>query len=182
MTGSDTPWRLFIAFPMPPAAASTLVALLQPYVRAFPTARWQRADAYHVTARFLGGTSPSLVPDLMSEMAACAATGRPIPMATGVAGGNPRATGGVAWLTLDRGGPESGAMSRCLEAVAPGRPSAPPHLTIARRVDAPLIAAMASEALGPLRVSWTADRLVLYRSHTGTPAGSRYEPLGEVPL
>jgi 2'-5' RNA ligase len=56
------------------------------------------------------------------------------------------------------------------------------HLTVARRASPELIEALRHETEGPTRATWTADRVVLYRSHTGTPAGSRYEPLAEVRL
>jgi len=36
--------------------------------------------------------------------------------------------------------------------------------------------------LGVVRATWVADRLTLFRSHTGTPAGSRYEPVAEAAL
>jgi 2'-5' RNA ligase len=55
-------------------------------------------------------------------------------------------------------------------------------VTIARRADRELIDALASRTLGDIVVEWQVDRVVLYRSHTGTPAGSSYEPLAEVRL
>ena len=50
-----------------------------------------------------------------------------------------------------------------------------PHLTVARRAPLPLATAL-GERFADGRPAWTADQLVLYRSHLGPPR-SRYEVL-----
>jgi RNA 2',3'-cyclic 3'-phosphodiesterase len=181
------PWRLFIAIPMPETVSRRLDAQLGAYRGAFPDARWQRPDAFHVTLRFLGETDPGSVGGWTDRMARCAEGRRPFLMATARGDGVVRRSGGVAWLRIDDGSTAAAALSWCLfddpahGTARPGSP-APPHLTVARRVDQTLIDALAGTTLGDPRVEWTADRLVLYRSHTGTPAGSRYVPLAEVLL
>ncbi len=179
-------WRLFIAIPVPAADAHYLDSLLGPYRGAFPTARWQRPDAFHVTLRFLGETPPERTAALADHMARCAVGRGPFRLATEGGDGVVRRSGGVGWLRIGRGATEAATLAGCLltdpaSAVRPGSP-APPHLTVARRVDRPLVDALATASLGSLVLDWVADRLVLYRSHTGTPAGSSYEPLAEVRL
>lgn len=180
------PWRLFFAIPMPADAAARLGRALQPYASAFPSARWQRPDALHVTVWFLGATPPDDVPRLVDIGRGCVAGVAPFRMSVGAGDGLLRGRGSVAWCAVVEGGGEASSIARCLaEALMgerPARESAPPHLTVARHVDAALISALRGEALGRLDTGWLADRVVLYRSHTGTPAGSAYELLAEVPL
>jgi len=96
---------------------------------------------------------------------------------------------GVAWLGLEAG---AGDVIETAEVVAAACPAditmgAPPkrtpaaHLTIARRADRELIAALETRSLGSLDAAWTIDRIALVRSHLG-PGGSRYETLHEVTL
>jgi 2'-5' RNA ligase len=187
-----TRWRLFLALPVPDDAAAALGRSLARYRAAFPAARWLRPDLFHVTVRFLGGTDPGAVPDIADAITSVAAGARRIGITTGPGAGDHRAGrgSGVAWLTLAVG--SSAVRELCadldpllpLHALASPRLRPPPnaHLTVARRAKEQLIEVMRAESLGQTRVTWTADRLVLYRSHTGTPAGSTYEPLAEAAL
>ena len=179
-------WRLFFAIPMPLDDANRLADALAPYVAAYPAARWQRPDAFHVTVRFLGATPSDRVPALVEMARACAQTAVGFRMSTGSGDGLLRGRGSVAWCRIVDGERESSRISACLAGDrSDGTTNAspmPPHITVARRVDADLISALRSEALGRLGIDWTADRLVLYRSHTGTSAGSTYEVLAEMPL
>ncbi len=187
---TERPWRLFIALPIPIDAARHLEAALAPYRAAFPAARWQRPTAFHVTLRFLGATSPEDVTALVVRMARCGSAASSVRLATDGADGVVRRSGGVAWLRIGPGGAQVASMARCLlddadvEVPPPGRQGgAPaPHVTVARRVDRALIDALGSRSLGDVAAEWLADRVVLYRSHTGTLAGSSYEPLAEVRL
>jgi 2'-5' RNA ligase len=73
----------------------------------------------------------------------------------------------------DRLGPEMGGHR-------PPRPTPNPHLTVARRVDRGLLDGL-RQGRGPTSVRWTADRILLFRSHLGPP-GARYEPIFSAPL
>ena len=180
------PWRLFFAIPMPLDDANRLADALAPYVAAYPAARWQRPDAFHVTVRFLGATPADRVPALVEMARGCAETAVAFRMSTGPGDGLLRGRGSVAWCRIVDGEPESSRISACLAGDrgdgSTNVSAMPAHITVARRVDAGLISALRDQALGRLGVDWTADRLVLYRSHTGTPAGSTYEVLAEMPL
>jgi 2'-5' RNA ligase len=181
--GAAARWRLFIALPVPSASAAEIQHALAAQRRAHPDARWVDPERYHVTLRFLGAVAADLVDDLAASVEACARTSEPFPVTTGHGGG----MGGrsdAAWLELLHGGTSVRALADRLDALLPAevratlRPSRPaPHLTSARRASAGLVDALRAHVPGPGGITWTADRLVLFRSHTGTPAGSSYEPL-----
>ncbi len=185
-------WRLFVALPVPQEAASAIMGALAAYRREYPDARWLRPDQLHVTVRFLGGTDPGATPVIAHAMTAVAREARPFELATGPGAGDDHRGrgGGVAWLTLLEG--RGLVRDLCagldpllpLEALASPALRPPPqaHLTIARKASSGLIGALRDERLGPTRIAWTAQRMVLFRSFTGTPAGSTYEPLAEEPL
>jgi len=191
------PWRLFIALPLPVDAAAAIEQVLLPYAAAFPRARWLPRGALHVTLRFLGATPPDQLPALEQSVERLAAAGVPgvdarIAAITGPGAGRARGGDGVAWLTIASGASQiAGLAARltdlltALPVLLPvevaARPSPGPHLTVARHADQPLIDALAAMALGPLRVGWQADRVVLYRSHPSRGAAS-YEPLHEASL
>ena len=180
-------WRLFLALPVPAASAATIQAGLVAPRDAFPEARWIEPTRYHVTLRFLGAVDPSVVDALTAALDACGATNEPFEVSLGRGGGT-RGRSDVAWLEVLDGRDRIVALADRLDALLPPavrgglRPSRPaPHLTIARRASLGLIEAIREHGLG-VPVRWTADRLVLFRSYTGTTAGSTYEPLAEARL
>ncbi|HYI21383.1 MAG TPA: RNA 2',3'-cyclic phosphodiesterase [Candidatus Limnocylindrales bacterium] len=172
-------WRLFVAAPLPHEAATRVVSALEPLRAAFPETRWVSADKLHLTLVFLGQTDSARVPALTTAIDAVASRVTSFEVSTADGGGLPNGKrGGVAWLRLDGGG--SGVAQLAIELdrdMGSGtyddhrRPR--PHLTVARRVDEAVLAAL-RELAPVIKVSWTLDRVVLLRSHTD-PAGSRYE-------
>lgn len=190
MGGADAAdrWRLFVALPVPAPAAMAIHEALAAHRAAHPQARWLAPTLYHVTLRFLGSVDTALVPALGQTVERCASDGAPFPITVG-RGGGARGRSEVAWLELLAGHDQVTESADRVDALLPPalratlRPTRPaPHLTIARRASAGLAAALREESLGAIRVTWTADRMVLFRSHTGTPAGSSYEPLVEARL
>ena len=124
---------------------------------------------------------------LSAALDACGATNEPFEVSLGRGGGT-RGRSDAAWLEVLDGRDRIVALADRLDALLPPavrgglRPSRPaPHLTIARRASLGLIEAIREHGLG-VPVRWTADRLVLFRSYTGTTAGSTYEPLAEARL
>jgi len=91
--------------------------------------------------------------------------------------------GGVAWLSVGGGRAQLSALSRELDETigsgSYGRRGPRPHLTLARRVDAVLLAEL--QAMSPPAILFRVERLQLMRSHTG-PGGSRYEELAAFEL
>lgn len=185
-------WRLFVALPLPEDAARSIADSLAPYRSAFRDARWLRPDLLHVTVRFLGATDPEVVPEVVRAIGSVAVAAGGIDLATGPGAGDDRARRGVgvAWLTVATGTTAVRDLCERLDPLLPRevlarstrRPPPDAHVTVARRASGDLIRALRDQGLGPTRVTWAADRLVLFRSHTGTPAGSTYEPLAEARL
>ena len=187
--------RLFVGVPVPPAALAACAALLDD-VRARHGGRgvrWVSTENLHLTLRFLGLLPPSRI-GALGEAVDAAAVGRaPFEVALAGAGSfpgdrRPRAI----WLGIERGAEELGLISRALDValvhigMAPDDRPFRPHLTVARTDAAgssgsTAVAAALREAAAAWRVDFTADRVVLYRSHLG--GGSpRYEQVHEVVL
>lgn len=158
---------------------------LAPLRADFPTTRWMRPDVLHLTLVFMGEVDAARVPDLAKDLDKVAS--RHVAYETRVDGagghiddGPGRRPGGVAWLTLAAGFKATADLADDVD-VATGarmyndRQRPGPHLTVARAVDAAVLAALRD--LAPtLRLEWPTSSIVLFRSHLG-PGGSRYEPL-----
>jgi 2'-5' RNA ligase len=148
----------------------------------FPETRWFTEEVLHLTLVFLGSTEPSRVAALGAALASAAAAHAPFEVETAAAGGRPGDhRGGVAWLRLGRGAHEVADISLELDRAIgggayDGRRAPRPHLTVARRANEAVIAALQEWAQQRQPFAWRVDRLVLYRSHLG-PRGSRYEQL-----
>lgn len=187
--------RLFVGVPIPPDALAACATLLDG-VRARHAGRgirWVSTTNLHLTLRFLGEL-PASSEAAMGEAVLASAAGRaPFEVVLAGAGAfpgdrRPRAI----WLGVERGAEELGEISRALDAalVTVGMPSDDrpfrPHLTVARTDAAGnpgsfAVAAALREAAAAWRVAFTADRVVLYRSHLGG-GPPRYEPLVEAKL
>lgn len=153
--------------------------------------RWVLPDGLHLTLKFLGSTEPGRLPAVREAIAATALEAHPVTLGLRGVGafpsaGRPR----VLWIGLVRGQEALAAMAAGLDArLAPlgWPPETRPfraHLTLAR-CDDPAAGRAALEELdraaGSLDLGWTAERLVLFRSHLGH-GPARYEPLQEAPL
>ena len=191
--GDDASWRLFIALPVPGHVRDALAAALDPVRARVRRGRWQDPGTWHLTLRFLGDTPPGSVPSIEVALEDAATGQPPFAASLGRAGSFERRGGRVAWIGLERGVEPVARLAGSLATrLAPGEIEREPfrvHLTIAR--DAPdglvpvLQAALDSaraSAAGPPRVglgrppqpvaggdalTWTVDRLVLYRSVLG---------------
>lgn len=151
-----------------------------------PDARWLPPDKLHLTLVFLGQTDSARVPEIAEALASVAGRHVTYRAATGEAGGRVHdRRNGVAWLRLADGGHETAALALAIDDALGSRTydarRAPhPHLTVARGVDEPTLALLQAEA-ARLRLAWTVERVVLFRSHTD-PRGSRYEELASFDL
>lgn len=182
-----------MALPVPEPTATAIHEALAAHRRRHPGARWLAPALYHVTLRFLGPVDAGSVPRLAAAIEACAEEGRPFRLAIDGTGGT-RGRSEVAWLSLAQGSEDVVRLADRLDALLPqdlrsvlrpGRPA--PHLTIARRAPADLVTALAASDRGGtdrggIELSWVVDQVVLFRSHTGTPAGSRYEAIAQARL
>ena len=194
--------RLFVAVPLPPEVRDDVAGPVE-RVRAdvadgpggpagsVREVRWVRTDGLHLTIRFLG---PTLDDRLAAVEAAVRTAARGAePFAVRIAGGGafpdarrPR----VLWLGVIEGaeglGSLAGALGEALAQAGWPRDARPfrSHLTLARSdgvPSGPRTAGALIAAAGGFDARWTADRLVLFESHTGG-GPARYEPLLEVPL
>ncbi len=191
----DDAIRLFIAVPVPAAALEACRVLIDS-VRTAPAgkaARWVRTENLHLTLRFLGATPPDRGPAVADVLRTAAAGRRPFPVLLAGAGAFPSVMRPRAlWIGIHDGAPDLGAIASELDAPLAalgwppeGRPFRP-HLTVARTdaasiADGAAAAAALMRAAAGWRVSFTADRLVLCRSHLGRGA-PRYETVAETAL
>lgn len=154
--------------------------------------RWVRIESLHLTLRFLGPTPLGRVAELGIAADATATAVAPFEVRIGGSGafpayGRPR----TLWLGIEAGLDGLGQLAGGLGGIeasseAHGREDRPfnAHLTLAR-TDGLRLAGDAARALAEAAAgrSWTftADRIVLYRSHLGSgPAW--YEPVHEARL
>ncbi len=149
-------------------------------------ARWVRFEGLHLTLRFLGPTPPEAISALVEATDEIAGRRRPISVRLGGGGAFPGlARPRTLWIGVPGGVEDLAELAAALSSdprIAPllpeaatgprGGPEKPysPHLTIARtdgvRGAGALARALVASAAG-LDVRFTADRVVLYRSHLG---------------
>lgn len=191
----DVP-RLFVAIPIPPEVAGAVGTLVAGVSEALGAdghrVRWVQMEGLHITLRFLGPTAKTRI----DEVAGCvdrlgAVSTGPIEIRLGGAGAFPEPTRPRAlWIGIRSGADAIGRLSSALtaELLKDGweledRPFRP-HLTIAR-TDGVHAGAEAGRLLmaaaADLDLAYTADRVVLYRSHLGH-GPARYDHLHGVML
>jgi 2'-5' RNA ligase len=142
-----------------------------------------------VTLLFLGGVPVSALPLLNGAMHGVAATWPPLDILTKGGGGRVRAGDGTVWLSvrpdvrgvIELAGDLASAVDRDVPGIPEPRRAPSGHVTVARRADGRLRAALRDETHGPLRSGWQADRILLMRSFLGK-AGARYEAIHEAQL
>ncbi len=151
-----------------------------------PMVRWLPINKLHLTLVFLGPTEPVRVESISNAVRRVAQSHKSFEVVTGAAGGRVGGRrGGVAWLRLVDGGHEVARLSLDIDDAITShtfdanRPPHP-HLTVARGVGETALRDLQSVAAS-LRLTWTVDRIVLFRSHTD-PGGSRYEELASATL
>lgn len=189
--------RLFIAVPVADDVRAAVGELMAGVAgasieeRSSGQPRWVRVEGLHLTLRFLGATLDERQPAVVAAIGAAA--GGVAPFAISVNGGGafpnayrPRAL----WIGIDAGAGELAGLARQLndELRILGWPSDDRpfqgHLTLARTdgvAGADDFARRLVEAARELRLTWRADRLVLYKSILGR-GPARYEALAEAPF
>lgn len=178
--------RLFIALPVPEEVKDMIIARTEPLREKYPGLKWIRRDALHLTLSFLGETGESNVEPIRSVMNKAAAGVDAFEIELGGMGffpkkGPPR----VLYTAVTRGVPETRSLysvlrEGLLELGFEGRKKFTPHLTLARVKNAGNTPDSEEEGKD-LAFSFTADRIVLYRSYL-KPSGAVYEILGEAKL
>jgi 2'-5' RNA ligase len=177
-------WRLFVAIPVPEVIRARLAADLGPYRSAFAEARWLDPATWHLTLVFIGSVAAARVGEVAAVCDGAGDAWAPFVLDLVAGDGHVRRGEGVAWLSARRSAGRvldiASAIQRGLGREVHGLPeprrATSAHLTVARRADARLVAALRAEALGPLRAEWPVDRIEVMRSHLGR-AGASYETL-----
>jgi RNA 2',3'-cyclic 3'-phosphodiesterase len=189
--------RLFVALPVADEVRAAVGELMTAVAggsieeRSFGQPRWVRIDGLHVTMRFLGATPDEKQPALASALRAAAEGVDPFQIVLSGGGAFPNPTRPrVLWIGITEGADrvESlvGRLSVQLEPLGwpPDARPFTPHLTLARTDGVPgaderakTLAALAYD----VRLSWNADRIVLYKSILGR-GPTRYEALAEAEL
>ena len=188
--------RLFVAVPVEDSVRAAVGELMDRLagtgasieVRAPGQPRWVRVEGLHLTLRFLGATPDVRQAELAAALAAVASTASPfrVTLSGGGAFPGPRYPR-VLWLGIAEGAAELNSLAGRLNGelvrlgwTADDRPLQA-HLTLARTDGVPgadQAARRLIDAASDLRLSWTPDRLVLYKSVLGH-GPTRYEVLSE---
>jgi 2'-5' RNA ligase len=189
--------RLFVAVPVASEVRKAVGELMERVAgapiaeRAFGQPRWVRVDGLHLTLRFLGATPDERQPALAQLLKTVAADAEPFEVMLSGGGAFPNAVRPrVLWIGIGEGEAQLAALAASLnEQLVPlgwspdDRPFAP-HLTLARTDGVPGADERAQhleEAARDVRLSWRADRLVLYKSIVGR-GPTRYEAVAEALL
>ena len=188
--------RLFIAVPVPAHVEAAITDVVE-RVRAAATpadgrdVRWVRLDSLHLTLRFLGPTPADRVEATTAATRSAAAASQAFDVVLGRAGAFPNGKRPRAlWVDVLHGADELAAVAGRVDGelrdrgwTFDDRPFRA-HLTLARadgiRAGA-TVAARLIEAARDLELRFTADRIILFESHTGG-GPARYEPLAAASL
>ena len=181
-------WRLFIAVPLPSELKAEIDRLCGPLRTKCPFRAWVHPDDLHLTLMFIGETAPAAVPRIEERLNAIAARAYPFELVAGNIGffGAPQSPR-VLWVGVSGNVKTLRALQADVAQEMAGigfQPEArpfSPQITLARRYAGTgrfqperLQDVIPADGSGP-SLKWTADRIVLYRSHLGrTPS---YEPL-----
>ncbi|MDF2720738.1 MAG: 2-5 ligase [Paenibacillus sp.] len=179
--------RLFVAIPVPAELKGSVGTMLSGLKRQLPFKRWVHPDDLHITLQFIGEVAPESQPAIEAALERIAARFSPFTLQLTGAGtfGAPQSPR-VLWAKI-------GGQLQPLRALAadvegqladlgyePENRPYSPHVTLARQYSGST--PIRKESYNGLFASasspsyeWTADRLVLYRSHFGR--SPMYEPL-----
>ena len=185
--------RCFVALDLPDDVRAALERTQASLRREAPRAdlRWVAPAGLHVTLKFLGEVPEDALAPVADAVRATAAAHAAITLALAGLGGFPSlARPRVLWAGIPTGVAEVGRLAAALERVLEPLGFPPEnrpfrgHVTIAR-VRSP-------RGLGRIRAaieaapdvdfgSWTANEVILFRSHL-RPTGAEYEALATLPL
>jgi 2'-5' RNA ligase len=177
--------RAFFGLPVPEAHRTALAQYLFACAAAAPEFRWTPAGNLHLTVRFIGSVERSIVERIAGRLDELLPARFELELgdvATFKRGRLVR----VVWLQVRPRGEAAAKLAAQVEAecvragLEPEARPFQPHLTLARARP------REGAALPPLPAPpdlprWTAEELVLYRSHLGR-TGSVYEPLRNIKL
>ena len=177
--------RAFFGLPLPEAHRTALAQYLVACAAAAPEFHWTPAANLHLTVRFIGSVDRSIVDGIAGRLGELPLAGFELEL--GDVGTFKRGRlVRVVWLQVRLGGEAAAGLAAQVEAecvragLQPEARQLQPHLTLARARP------REGAALPPLPAPpdlprWSAEELVLYRSHLGR-AGSVYDSLRNIKL
>jgi 2'-5' RNA ligase len=180
-------WRVFCAVELPPEARARVFAHIAALRESFPKARasWARAEALHVTLKFLGEIERARVEALSEASSRAAASAQSFELHIAETGAfPPRGPARVLWLGVRDASGGLARLQQTLEAECAhaGFAREPrdfhPHLTVAR-VRAPNESRALAEAHRARvfdSLAFKVQELFVIRSELGA-GGSRYTPV-----
>jgi 2'-5' RNA ligase len=179
--------RLFLAVVPPERTRHDLAARLDRAFRDDPLpGRVVHPESWHITLRFIGDPGEVNLDRLLWELEELDGEG-PFEVSIDGLGAFPRPEkAGVVWAGIDRGEGPLTALAEVVDGATDraglGREDRPfvPHLTLTR-IRPPTDAWRWLERDPDLRVRWTVDSYVLFRSHR-RPGGAEYERLETLPI
>jgi 2'-5' RNA ligase len=179
-------FRVFVALDLPAEARAELAAWGAGQLGGVAGARLMDSASMHVTLCFLGGRPVGEMDAITEAMRLAVGERSALTLTPGAPIWLPRRRPRVAAVELSDGTGQVAALQAALAStLARGgwyEPETRPflaHVTVARVGRSGL--ARPPELAPPPAVPFTAERVALYRSHTG-PAGARYESLATVGL
>jgi 2'-5' RNA ligase len=191
--------RLFVAVPVEGSVRTAVGQLMERMAgptasieeRAAGQPRWVRIEGLHLTLRFLGATPDVRQAELGAAIEAAAREESAFTVALSGGGAFPtQQYPRVLWLGIAEGAPQLQSLAARLNTelirlgwTSDDRPLQA-HLTLARTDGVPGAddtARRLVEAARDIRLAWTADRIVLYKSVLGR-GPTRYEVVSEAQL
>jgi len=177
--------RAFFGLPLPEAQRRLMSAHLADCAAGAPGFRWVEPAGLHLTLRFIGRVDPAVALQIGERLVARRLSTLRLELGERGTFGRGRMVR-VVWAGLRSGEKDATRLATQVEAECAAAGLAPetrpfaPHLTLgrARQRDGAVLPELPPI---PSLEAWTADELVLYRSHLGS-AGARYEPLVRVRL
>jgi RNA 2',3'-cyclic 3'-phosphodiesterase len=177
--------RAFFGLPVPDSQRAELAPFIGTCADIAPEFRWTPAENLHLTIRFIGSVSRTVVEGIAGELAGSLPASFDVELGDVGTFGRGRA-GRVVWLGLRAGAAEAALVAarveeECVRAGLPSEERAfTAHLTLARarpRGGAGLPELPPTPHLQP----WRAAQLFLYSSHLSR-SGALYEPLRSIDL
>lgn len=173
MTETGEKWRLFVAISIPAEIKRKLDDWCRQRRDWLPFRKWVHAEDYHITVQFLGDMPPDRLGELEASLRKAVIGVASFSLKAGGCGtfGRP-ASPSVLWAGVKGDLPALGRLHRQVTEAnrelgfVPEERRYSPHITLARkyREDAAAINAEALQGDAAFG-SWTADRLVVYRTH-----------------
>lgn len=172
MSVNEEKWRLFIAIPLPQEVKYKLEEWCSEQKTRLDFKKWVHTEDYHITVQFLGDLAPGRLDELLAALTRAAKGIGPLEMeAAGIGSFGRPASPSVLWAGVrgEVAGLESlhsrvTSENRALGFVPEERRFSP-HITLARKFREGARLDPAVLQTQPDFGRWTADRLVIYRTH-----------------